>query len=81
MVTVFMTTLMMVGVVTLPLEIKYFGKKSVNFAKFIKFYYCNYYWYFNRNYFMTKRYFEKIKPYIWLTSFAIFFRWLILVWF
>ena len=26
-VAVFMTTLMMVGVVTLPLEIKYFGKK------------------------------------------------------
>lgn len=27
-VAVFMTTLMMVGVVTLPLEIKYFGKKT-----------------------------------------------------
>lgn len=27
-VTVFMTTLMMVGIVTLPLEIKYFGKKA-----------------------------------------------------
>ena len=27
-VAVFMTTMMMVGVVTLPLEIKYFGKKA-----------------------------------------------------
>ncbi|PIN72610.1 permease, partial [Candidatus Woesearchaeota archaeon CG10_big_fil_rev_8_21_14_0_10_45_5] len=27
-VAVFMTTLMLVGVVTLPLEIKYFGKKA-----------------------------------------------------
>ena len=38
MVATFMTTLMMVGVVTLPLEIKYFGKhvaiarNALNFA-------------------------------------------------
>lgn len=33
-VAVFMTTLMMVGVVTLPLEIKYFGKKAALMRNF-----------------------------------------------
>jgi len=34
-VAVFMTTLMMVGVVTLPLEIKYFGKKAAILRNFL----------------------------------------------
>lgn len=36
-VAVFMTTLMMVGVVTLPLEIKYFGKKVAVLRNFLNF--------------------------------------------
>ncbi|MDY9925236.1 permease [Methanosarcina sp.] len=34
-VAVFMTTMMMVGVVTLPLEIKYFGKKAAILRNFL----------------------------------------------
>jgi uncharacterized membrane protein YraQ (UPF0718 family) len=34
-VAVFMTTMMMVGVVTLPLEIKYFGKKAAVLRNFL----------------------------------------------
>ena len=36
-VAVFMTTLMMVGIVTLPLEIKYFGKKAAIFRNVFNF--------------------------------------------
>jgi len=36
-VAVFMTTLMMVGIVTLPLEIKYLGKKAAIFRNVLKF--------------------------------------------
>lgn len=36
-VAVFMTTLMMVGVVTLPLEIKYFGKKAAILRNILNF--------------------------------------------
>lgn len=36
-VAVFMTTLMMVGVVTLPLEIKYFGKKAAFLRNILSF--------------------------------------------
>jgi uncharacterized membrane protein YraQ (UPF0718 family) len=36
-VAVFMTTLMMVGAVTLPLEIKYFGKKAAIFRNLFNF--------------------------------------------
>jgi uncharacterized membrane protein YraQ (UPF0718 family) len=36
-VAVFMTTLMMVGIVTLPLEIKYLGKKAAIFRNVLNF--------------------------------------------
>lgn len=36
-VAVFITTLMMVGVVTLPLEIKYFGKKAAIIRNLLNF--------------------------------------------
>jgi len=37
-VAVFMTTLMMVGIVTLPLEIKYFGKKAAILRNLLNFF-------------------------------------------
>jgi len=37
-VAVFMTTLMMVGIVTLPLEIKYFGKKAATLRNIFNFF-------------------------------------------
>jgi len=36
-VAVFMTTMMMVGIVTMPLEIKYFGKKAAMLRNFFNF--------------------------------------------